>query len=146
MTLPNINVTESTPGTLEVTWVHNPTLTPSTTLPSNSTICNLVFQAVGTPGPPTAVLVDSSALPLAATNENNDALTVTGTAGSLQIVNPVTPVTYYAGNTIFTGELNGCTTLPITVYDFTNISSFEFTVEYDSANWQYTPNCTPLGD
>jgi hypothetical protein len=61
------------------------------------------------------------------------------TIDTLLVVLPT--VTYYANPITHIGDIGDCIDFPITVYEFTDIKSFEFTITYDSSKWTYVASC-----
>lgn len=130
----NGNFSTGNPGVIAVLWVE-PTLS-SVTLPDNAVLYEVCFTAVGADGqcddvefgdvPPTTVEI---------TDSNEDIVDVFFEPGTVCIDDNVAgQVQLNIANTTVAQDASFC--LPVTTDNFSNITDFSFTIEYDESHLQ----------
>ncbi len=112
----------TSPGNLAINW----TGTMGQALADNATLFTLCFTSIGAGTSPVQIQT-----PATATAGDGSAVNVITTAGSITTTNNFQNLTFIMGNGMAGLGQNVCLEVP--VYNFTNITSFSFTINYDPA-------------
>lgn len=134
MTLPNINIVETTPGTIRVRWTQDPEDGNSTTLDNGSEVCNLTFKAIGLSrcGRATELSIGTEGA-LQSYAYPNVPVTIETVSGQLELC--YGKLTIQAEGGLRNNQFDPYVAVPISVKNFYNVLSLEFTVEFDNTLW-----------
>jgi gliding motility-associated-like protein len=124
------NFDTSTPGVVTVQWSGS-----GVTLPSNTTLFELCFNAIGDPLTSTALDINSSVVPINFEDSNQMTLMLDATDGMVNI-NPLTmDFLLTVGNDMVEPGETFC--IPVTALNFEDVVGFAFTLNYNATQLMF---------
>jgi gliding motility-associated-like protein len=127
----NASFDTSTPGVITVDWSG----ATGVSLPNNTTLFELCFDAIGEPNTCSDVIINSSVVPIDFQDSNQNPLMLDATDGTI-CVKPLTEdLLLTVGNETVEPDESFC--VPINALNFEDVVGFAFTLSYDETQLQF---------
>lgn len=140
LTAGNFNTSNTANGELSMTW-QAPGGTP-VTLANGTKIYETCFTATGPAGTTTNMTFTGTPVSRLAVDADNDTLNFTSQRGTVNIISPpgacgsLDTLSFYLGNEVVP-QPGDVACLPVTVSQFTDIVSFQFSINFDTSMLEY---------